>query len=358
MSDKQTRPSPIKASAIRRPESSARLILRFILIGTAVGVIYAYFQAPVSQYGVQVELLRGAVIGAIISSCVSCFEILILRGRPGARLRRAPFLALIGVKSVIYLAIIFFALTVGEFALPRAADSPPVIRGETVLFGLAASILILSVFDIGRLLGPNVLVNFILGRYYRPRIEERVFLFADMEGSTQFAERLGNLDFHRLLNRFISDLTEPIAASKGEIYKYVGDEVIATWKLADVVHDGRCVQALMAAQDLFDRLAPVYEREFGARVNFRAGLHCGAVVTGEMGTVKKEIAFLGDTVNTGARIEEACRQTGHRLMASADLIDLIKLPPDVRATSLGKINLRGRDASIELYAIERFVQRS
>lgn len=350
------RSSPVPRRATLRRASSlspARLILRFTLIGTAVGVVYAYFQAPISINGVLVELLRGGVIGAVISSVVSCFEILFLRGPSGASLRRAPFLALIAIRAVIYLGIIFAALLIGEFALPRAADSPPVIRGETLMFGLAASVVILFLFDIGRLLGPNVLLNFILGRYYRPRIEERVFLFADMEGSTQFAERLGDLDFHRLLNRFVSDLSEPIAASKGEIYKYVGDEVIATWKLADVVHDGRCVQALMAAQDLFDRLAPVYEREFGARVNFRAGLHCGAVVTGEMGTVKKEIAFLGDTVNTGARIEEACRLTGHRLMASADLIDLIKLPPDVRATSLGKINLRGRDASIELYAIER-----
>ncbi len=273
--------------------------MRFTLIGTAVGIIYAYFQAPVSPEGVQVELIRGAVIGAIISSFVTVFEIIILRGPIGAPMRRAPFLALLLLKSVIYLAIIFFALSVGEFALPRAADSPPVIRGETVLFGLTASIIILFVFDIARLLGPNVLVNFIIGRYYRPRIEERVFLFADMEASTQFAERLRPLDFHRLLNRFVSDLTEPIAASKGEIYKYMGDEVIATWKLADVVHDGRCITACLAAQEMLDQRAAGYEREFGARVNFRAGLHCGAVVTGEMGTVKKEIAFLGDTVNTG-----------------------------------------------------------
>jgi adenylate cyclase len=347
-------PVPRRATFRRAPSlSPARLILRFTLIGTTVGIVYAYFQAPISASGVLVELLRGAVIGAIISSVVSCFEILFLRGPTGAPLRRAPFLALIAIRAVIYLSIIFAALLIGEFALPRAADSPPVIRGETLMFGLAASITILFLFDIGRLLGPNVLLNFMLGRYYRPRIEERVFLFADMEGSTQFAERLGALDFHRLLNRFVSDLTEPIAASKGEIYKYVGDEVIATWKLADVVHDGRCVQALIAAQALFDRLAPVYEREFGARVNFRAGLHCGAVVTGEMGTVKKEIAFLGDTVNTGARIEEACRRTGHRLLASGDLIALLALPPGVRCTSIGIVPLRGRSADLELFALER-----
>lgn len=344
---------PLRRRPGWQPDSPARLISRFTLIGIAVGIVYAYFQAPDSPGGVLVELSRGAAIGAIISSFVSVFEILILRGAVGAPLRRAPFLALIVLKSVIYLAIIFFALSVGEFMLARAPDSPNVIRGETVLFGLTASVIIIFLFDIGRLLGPNVLVNFILGRYYRPRIEERVFLFADMEGSTQFAERLGPLDFHRLLNRFVSDLTEPIAASRGEIYKYMGDEVIATWKLADVVHDGRCVQALIAAQDLFERLAPVYEREFGARVNFRAGLHCGAVVTGEMGTVKKEIAFLGDTVNTGARIEEACRHTGHRLLASSDLIALMALPPGVRSTSIGIVKLRGRSADLELFALER-----
>jgi adenylate cyclase len=352
LTEHQTR-APGKARSFQNPDSPARLILRFTLIGTVVGIIYAYFQAPVSPEGLQVELIRGAVIGAIISSLVSCFEIPLLRGRAGARLRRAPFLALLLLKSVIYLTITFFALSVGEFALPRAADSPPVIRGETMLFGLTASIIILFVFDIARLLGPNVLVNFIIGRYYRPRIEERVFLFADMEASTQFAERLGPLAFHRLLNRFVSDLSEPIAASKGEIYKYVGDEVIATWKLADVVRDGRCVTACIAAQEMFDQRAAEYEREFGARVFFRAGLHCGPVVTGEMGTVKKEIAFLGDTVNTGARIEEACRQTGRRLLASADLISLLTMPDGISCQSIGKKVLRGRSGEMELFAVER-----
>ena len=308
MNDHPTRSRPAAADNANQPRSPARLILRFMLIGVAVGVAYTFLSAPPGRNAVLTDFTRGGLIGAIIASCASSFEILFLRGAVGAPLRRVPFLALVAVKSVVYLAVILIALEVGQWLFPSSAPFPLASRVETIVFSFAVSVVIIFLFDVGQLLGPNVLLNFIIGRYYRPRIEERVFLFADMEGSTQFAQRLGPLDFHRLLNRFISDLTEPIAASKGEIYKYVGDEVIATWKLADVVHDGRCVHALIAAQDLFDRLAPAYEREFGARVNFRAGLHCGAVVTGEMGTVKKEIAFLGDTVNTGARIEEACRR--------------------------------------------------
>ena len=64
----------------------------------------------------------------------------------------------------------------------------------------------------------------------------------------------------------------------------------------------------------------------------RAGLHCGPVVTGEMGSVKREIVFLGDTVNTAARIKELCRETGDRVLASADLIDRLELPSRNRQT--------------------------
>ena len=107
------------------------------------------------------------------------------------------------------------------------------LKALDVLFSLAASFVFVFMLDVNSLLGQNVLLNFITGRYYAPRLESRVFLFLDMEGSTGLAERLGPLAFHRLLNRFVLDLTEPIVAARGEIHSYVGDEVIATWKLED-----------------------------------------------------------------------------------------------------------------------------
>ena len=57
-------------------------------------------------------------------------------------------------------------------------------------------------------------------------------------------------------------------------------------------------------------VGPAYEREFGLRAAFRVGLHSGPVVVGEMGTIKKEIALIGDTLNTAARIVDACRDCG------------------------------------------------
>jgi adenylate cyclase len=184
-------------------------------------------------------------------------------------------------------------------------------------------------------------------------MEERVFLFIDIEGSTALAERLGELAFHRLVNRFVVDITAPIVAAHGEIHRYVGDELIATWKLPIGIEDAHCVRGCFAALDRLAALRPAYLREFGTPVNCRAGLHCGPVVTGEMGSIKKEIVFLGDTVNTAARIQELCRQTGDRVLVSATLVDLVELPPGIAKRSLGELRLRGKAGNVSLYALEK-----
>ncbi len=126
--------------------------------------------------------------------------------------------------------------------------------------------------------------------------------------------------------------------------------MIATWKLEEGIADGRCIATCFAAIDQLARRAPDYGREFCTPVAVRAGLHCGPVVTGEMGSVKKEIVFLGDTVNTAARIQELCRQTGDHVIASADLVDRLELPPKVAKRSLGDLRLRGKGADLALYA--------
>jgi adenylate cyclase len=330
----------------------ARIVVKFVLIAAAVGALYGRANA-VMDGGKLLSFdgaLRGVMTGALISSVIVTFEVYILDQPIGAPLQRTAFPVHVTIKTLIYLAVILFGLAFGAWLFPSHGHG---VEWRDVFFSLAISFVFVFLFDVNRLLGQNVLVNFITGRYHHPRLEERVFLFIDMQGSTGFAERLGPLAFHRLLNRFVTDLTGPIVAAQGEIYRYVGDELIATWNLAQGLAEARCVAACFAAMDQLARLASGYEREFGAPLNFRAGLHCGPVVTGEMGSIKKEIVFLGDTVNTTARIQEFCRQTGDRVLASADLIDRLVLPPGVVKRSLGDLSLRGKERDVALYALRR-----
>jgi adenylate cyclase len=335
-----------------------RLVFRLAAISAAIGAVYSQThvvenaQPLFAAYG----MLRGAVTGLAIGGALSSLEVFGFGGPLGSSLRRAPFPAHVAIKTAIYLAVILLGLKLGAWAFPAPGQTG--IETRDVLFSLGASFVFVFMLDVNTLLGQNVLFNFVTGRYYRPRLEERILLFIDLEGSTGLAERLGPLAFHRLLNQFMFDLTGPIVAARGEIYSYVGDELIATWRLADGVAEARCVSACFAALDEIARRAPNYVREFGAPVNFRAGLHCGPVVTGEMGSVKKEIVFLGDAVNTAARIQELCRETGDRVLASADLIDRLALPPGVAKRSLGGLRLRGKGADLALYALTKAPEKA
>jgi adenylate cyclase len=329
-----------------------RLVLKITAISAAIGAAYA--EVRFEQSGVSLALYsmaRGAMTGVVIGGGLSSLEILGFAGPLGSSLRRAPFTLHVAVKTAVYLVVILFGLELGAWVFPAPGEHG--LQSVDVLFSLAISFVFVFMLEVNSLLGQNVLLNFVTGRYYRPRLEERVFLFIDMEGSTGFAERLGPLAFHRLLNRFVLDLTDLIVASRGEIYSYVGDELIAAWTLENGKPPAHCVAACFAAFDRLAELAPDYRREFGAAVNFRAGLHCGPVVAGEMGSVKKEIVFLGDTVNTAARIQEFCRQTGDRVLASADLIDRLELPATVAKRSLGDLRLRGKGADLALYALTK-----
>jgi adenylate cyclase len=211
-------------------------------------------------------------------------------------------------------------------------------------------VLIISVND---LLGPGVLFAFAAGRYHNPRIEERALLFIDMRSSTAIAERLGELHYLSLLNRFVGDVSFAVAEAGGGIHKYVGDEVIATWRLAPGANPPACVSAVFAALERITAQGPTYEREFDVVPDFRASLHCGPVAVGELGSLRREIALIGDTMNTAARILEACRDTDNRVLASAALIErLATLPPGVTRRRLGEFPVRGKERRLELEALE------
>jgi adenylate cyclase len=238
------------------------------------------------------------------------------------------------------------ALVLGTpIVLPSARD---------VWLSIALSILFNALVAINQLLGQGVLFSFIAGRYHRPQIEERIVLFLDMASSTRHAEHLGEVRFLDFLNRFIADVTNAIVTEGGEIHKYVGDEVIATWKPGDAEANTRCVVACFEAQRILEAKAAAYVAEFGVTAQFRAGLHIGPVVIGELGVFKLEIAMLGDTMNTTARIQAACRETGSSILMSKALLERMdKLPSAALSLPLGQMKLRGKEAELDIVALSR-----
>jgi adenylate cyclase len=223
----------------------------------------------------------------------------------------------------------------------------------SVVASFVAALVANFVGQVNGLLGRGVLVGLILGRYHRPREEVRIFLLIDLRESTQIAERLGNLRYHAFLSRFISDVTAGVVRHRGEVHRYVGDEVILTWTAEEGLRDARCLRAVLAVADTLEAAGTAYEADFGVAPSFWAGLHLGPVVTGEIGTVKHEIAFLGDTLNTASRIEQACKVLKRQVLASAAVISALDLPSDIASESLGWIELRGVEDPVELFVLAR-----
>jgi adenylate cyclase len=294
--------------------------------------------------------VTGGLAGALCAASFISLETFVLRRNSGGLIRPLPFLAYFALRSVLYVGVISFVITVANEATGAGFAG---VRPFDLIVSLVLAVGVILFLSVNDLLGPGVLFAFAAGRYHNPRIEERALLFIDMRASTAIAERLGELRYLNLLNRFVADVSFAVAEAGGEIHKYVGDEVIATWRLAPGANDPACVRAVFAALDRLAAQGPAYSREFGVVPDFRAGLHSGPVAVGELGSLRKEIALIGDTMNTAARIQEACRVTDNRVLASADLLEhLAALPPRVARRRLGELPIRGKERPLELDVLE------
>ena len=89
------------------------------------------------------------------------------------------------------------------------------------------------------------------------------------------AEQLGDETYHELLKDFFSDITNPILDNNGEIYQYVGDEVIVAWKYEDGIKDNQCVKCFFDIKVHINNLREKYLKRYGLVPAFKAGIHCG-----------------------------------------------------------------------------------
>ena len=200
--------------------------------------------------------------------------------------------------------------------------------------------------------GPGLLQEFLLGRYFQPKREERVFMFLDLRSSTAIAEQLGEERYFNFVKEIFKDATPAIIYSRGEIYKYVGDEIIISWKINNGIRDANCINCFFEVQEVLQKKANIYKKKYGITPEFKAGLHYGHVMAGEVGVVKRDIEFSGEVLNTAARIQGKCNELGVDILFSKYLLDKLQLKDEVYIPKeVGNMVLRGKKEEIQLYTI-------
>ena len=294
----------------------------------------------------------GVSSGLLIGAPVVLWIFVGLETGLGRRLKRLPLLVYLATNGLVtgtlllagHLAAYYLIWPTQRDFLDDSTLLPSLIFAVAIVMTVSAAI------ELRRLIGPGVFGAVLVGRYRYPRAERRVFLLLDIVGSTGLAERLGPERFLAFLDRWIHQLTEPLLASGGLIYRYIGDEMILTWVWTpDAASRALAVAADAAAAVARD--AEIWHRDFGAAPEMRAALHAGPVIAGEIGDLKREITFLGDTLNTAARIAGEARKHDGLVLASAEALDGARLPDGWTRRDLGPVALRGKAEPLALAAI-------
>ncbi|MCW5517466.1 adenylate/guanylate cyclase domain-containing protein [Muriicola sp. Z0-33] len=207
--------------------------------------------------------------------------------------------------------------------------------------------------EISENMGPGVFLNFILGKYHKPKEENRIFMFLDMKSSTAIAEKIGHSEYFEFLKAYYFILSKALIKYSAEIYQYVGDEMVISWKRSKGIKDNNCIRCFFAMKNDLKNKQDWFDKQFGLHPEFKAGLHYGAVMTGEIGSVKKVIIFTGDTLNATSRIQSLCNQYGVDNLISGDLHGILKLETDYEVASLGNKELRGKLKAMELFTVKQ-----
>lgn len=298
----------------------------------------------------------GFSIGVGLGVCLALLE----ESSFSERMGRLQFTVALLTKSVTYVLVptivflsagLVFGLMEGlPFTEFWAEFTDPSFYAQV---GTALVLYLVIIFfrQIDRLLGSGVLVKVMLGRYHRPRRERRVFMFIDLMSSTSIAERLSPEVYYAFLNDFFRDLSLPVLNAGAEIYQYVGDEVVLTWKQEVGTTDAKCLKVFFAIDAALESRRQHYLDRYGVAPEYRAGAHLGEVITAEIGDLKKEIVYNGDVLNTASRIQAMCKELGRRFVASRQLVEALVVPEDLSIEQLGPVTLRGKAEPLELVGL-------
>nr|HMT12222.1 adenylate/guanylate cyclase domain-containing protein [Ignavibacteria bacterium] len=112
-----------------------------------------------------------------------------------------------------------------------------------------------------------------------------------------------------------------------------------------------CLRCFFGIRDRIDSLSEKYIKQFGLIPGFKAGLHFGEVVIGEVGDLRKEIVFHGDVMNTASRIQGQSKVLNKQLLVSEEAIKHLELDDNMISEPLGSFRLKGKEIDINIFEV-------
>jgi class 3 adenylate cyclase len=203
----------------------------------------------------------------------------------------------------------------------------------------------------------NQRVRETFGKYIDPRVVEGLIdrpnltaaegqrrvmtvLFCDLKGFTSLSEGMTPQGLVKVMNRYLSIMSEPIRSNRGIIDKYIGDGIMAYWGPPFVDEADHARFACLAALEMIERIVTLRQEIpelLGVRgtpmekCDLRIGVATGEALVGSIGSdVMMSYTVMGDVVNLASRLEGANKVYGTRNLVSGRTIAAADAAVEVR----------------------------
>jgi adenylate cyclase len=179
---------------------------------------------------------------------------------------------------------------------------------------------------------------------------EATIMFLDIRDFSNFCEGKTPEEINKYQNEVLSFMIDIVKKNRGIVNQILGDGFMATFG-APVEDEKHTDNAVKAANEIIRQLN--FNNEEGKIENTKVGIgiHCGEVVTGNVGTEdRKQYSITGNTVILAARLEQLNKEFNSSVIVSKDVIDNMNIK-DIEYRSLGNVTVKGFANPIEVYKL-------
>ena len=183
---------------------------------------------------------------------------------------------------------------------------------------------------------------------------DMTFLFCDIRGFTPISEKYkGNPEgLTKLINRFLTRMTDVIIENGGTIDKFMGDCIMAFWNapIEDPDHEQHAVQAAIDMQRELSKLNVQLAAEELPTIAIGIGINTGEALVGNMGSDQRfDYSVIGDAVNLAARLESSSKTLGKTVVVGEKTYKAAKY--DYNFDYIDSIMVKGKTESVKVYTI-------
>jgi adenylate cyclase len=180
------------------------------------------------------------------------------------------------------------------------------------------------------------------------------FLFSDIRGFTPISEQYKNnpAGLTKLINRFLTRMTDIIIKNGGTIDKFMGDCIMAFWNapIENTEHEDCAIQSAIDMQKELAILNAELKAEDLPQINIGIGINTGEALVGNMGSDQRfDYSVIGDAVNLAARLESSSKTLGKTVVVGENTYKAAKL--NYNFNYIDSITVKGKTEPVKVYTI-------